>query len=114
MILSPVNPSILVKNGGSTSVPISFNREQSNIKWGNMIFTDGYGLVATFPIPEHFIFAGAWEGSINIDVVARDLRTRDDLVDLISLLFVDVAFNDLVKSGLIVKGVSSSAPTKGM
>src|SRR5258708_24489226 len=77
-----------------------------------MVFQDGYGNIKTFPTPEHFILAGAWEGSINIDIRARDLRARDDLVDLVSLLFVDVAFNDLVKSGLVIKGVSSSAPNE--
>ena len=105
-------PAIIVRHGGSTSVPISINRETSSVKWGNMVFEDGYGNIKTFPTPEHFIFAGAWEGSINIDIMARDLRARDDLVDLISLLFVDIAFNDLQKSGLIVKGVSSGAPSE--
>jgi hypothetical protein len=105
-------PALIVRHGGSASVPISINRETAGVKWGKLVFEDGYGNIKTFPTPEFFIFAGAWEGSINIDVMARDLRARDDLVDLISLLFVDVAFNDLVKSGLIVKGVSSGAPSE--
>lgn len=105
-------PAIIVRHGGSTSVPISINRETANIKWGYMVFEDGYGNIKTFPTPEHFIFAGAWEGSINIDIVARDLRARDDLVDLVSLLFVDIAYNDLVKAGLVVKGVSSGPPSE--
>lgn len=105
-------PAIIVRHGGSTSVPISINRETAGVKWGEMVFKDGYGNIKVFPTPLHFIFAGAWEGSINIDVMARDLRARDDLVDLISLLFVDIAFNDLVKSGLIVKGVASGAPSE--
>jgi hypothetical protein len=106
-------PSIVVRHGGSTSVPISFNRENANVQWGTINFEDGYGnLVATFPNPEYFIFAGAYEGSINIDINTRDLRARDDLVDLVSLLFIDIAFDDLVKSGLIVKNVSSGAPTQ--
>ena len=105
-------PAILVRHGGSTSVPLSFNRENTGIKWQPMVYEDGYGNIKTFNFPSYFIFAGFWEGSINIDVRARDLRTRDELVDLISLFFVDVGFNDLVKSGLIVKGVSSSAPSE--
>lgn len=104
-------PALLVRHGGSTSVPISFNREAYCIQWGNMVFQDGYN-IKTFPVPEHFILAGAWEGTINIDVRAKDLRTRDDLVDLVGLNFVDVAFNDLVKSGLAIKGVSSGAPSE--
>jgi hypothetical protein len=105
-------PAIIVRHGGSTSVPISINRETSVVKWGNMVFQDGYGNMKTFPIPEYFIFAGAWEGSINIDIKARDLRARDDLVDLISLLFVDIAFNDLQKAGLVVSKVTAGAPSE--
>lgn len=105
-------PAVIVRHGGSSSVPISINRETAGIKWGYMIFEDGYGNIKKFPNPEHFIFAGAWEGSINIDVLAKDLRARDDLVDLISLLFVDIAFNDLQKSGLVVKGVSAGSPSE--
>jgi hypothetical protein len=78
-----------------------------------MNFEDGYGnLIATFPVPEHFIFAGAYEGSINIEIKTRDLRARDDLVDLISLLFIDIAFDDLQKAGLIVKNVSSGTSSE--
>jgi hypothetical protein len=105
-------PALIVRHGGSSSVPISINRETAGIKWGNLVFEDSNGNIKTFPTPEHFIFAGAWEGSINIDVMTKDLRARDDLVDLISMLFVDIAFNDLVKAGLVVKGVSSGAPTE--
>lgn len=106
-------PSIVVRHGGSTSVPISFNRESDCVKWGTLNFEDGYGnLIATFPNPENFIFAGAYEGSINIDIKAKDLRTRDDLVDLVSILFIDIAFEDLKKAGLIVKNVSSGSPTE--
>lgn len=105
-------PAIIVRHGGSASVPISINRETAGVQWGDMVYEDGYGNIKTFPSPKSFIFAGAWEGSMNIDVMARDLRTRDDLVDLISLLFVDIAFNDMQRAGLIVKGVSSGAPTE--
>lgn len=103
-------PAILVRHGGSTSVPISINRETACVQWENAVFEDGYGNITTYPFPAYHIFAGAWEGSINIDIKARDLRTRDDLVDLVSILFVDIAYNDLVKSGLIVKATSVGAP----
>lgn len=105
-------PAIIVRHGGSTSVPISINRETASVQWDFMVFQDGYGNIKKFPIPVHYILAGAWEGNINIDVRARDPRARDDLADLISLLFVDIAFNDLVKAGLVVKGVSSSSPAE--
>lgn len=105
-------PAIIVRHGGSVSVPISINRETAGVQWGDMVYEDGYGNIMTFPTPKSFIFAGAWEGSMNVDIIARDLRARDDLVDLVSLLFVDIAFNDMQRAGLIVKGVSSGAPSE--
>lgn len=105
-------PAIIVKHAGSTSVPISFNRESYSTIWGEMVFEDGYGNITTFPTPEAHVFTGAWEGSFNIEIKARDLRARDDLLDLIKLLFVDIAFNDLYHAGLIIKGVSSGAPSE--
>lgn len=101
-------PAIIVKSGSFNSIPISFNRETSGVQWDNLIFQDGYGNIKTFKSPQHFIFAGAWEGAINIDVLARDMRSKDDLIDLISIRFVDIAFNELVKEGLIVLGVSTN------
>lgn len=107
-------PDVLVASGGSTSVPISFNMELSSVKWAPQAYEDGYGNVKQFSFPSYHIFAGAWEGTITIDVRARDLRTRDELVDIISLMFVNVAFYDLERAGLIVKagGVSAGAPTE--
>lgn len=105
-------PAIIVRHGGARSVPISINRETDAVHWDQMVFEDGYGNIKTFPIPTYYLFAGAWEGSITIEIMAKDLRARDDLVDLVSLLFVDVAFNDLYKSGLIVSNVSSGAPSE--
>jgi hypothetical protein len=101
-------PALIVKSGSFNSVPISFNRETSSVQWDNMIFQDGYGNIKTFKSPQYFIFAGAWEGTISVDVLSRDMRSKDDLVDLVSLRFVDIAFNELVKEGLIVLNVSTS------
>jgi len=105
-------PALIVRSGSFNSVPISFNRENSTIQWDSLIFQDGYGNIKTFKTPTHFIFAGAWEGSINVDVLSRDMRSRDDLVDLVSLRFVDIAFNELVKEGMIVTGVSTAGPSE--
>lgn len=105
-------PAILVKNAGMTSVPISINRESYTVQWGELVFEDGYGNIKSFPTPKAHIFAGAYEGSITIEVKARDLRARDDLVDLISILFIDIAFNDLYHAGLVVKNVSAGTPNE--
>lgn len=101
-------PAVIVRAGGFTSVPISFNRETGGVQWGDRVFEDGYGNIKTFKVPQYFIFAGAWEGTINVDILARDMRSKDDLTDLIALRFVDIAFNELVKEGVVVTGVSTA------
>jgi len=101
-------PAIIVKAGGMSSTPISFNREMGSIQYQDTLFVDGYGNEKLIKTPKSYIFAGSWEGTVNIDILARDPRTRDDLVDIISLQFVDIYFQELQKEGLIITGVSTS------
>ncbi len=105
-------PAIIVRHGGASYVPISLNQELNNVQYDLQVFEDGYGNVKTFRTPKYFIFAGAWEGSINIDIITRSLRSRDDLCELVSLLFMNIARRDLEKSGLAIKSVSTSAPSE--
>jgi len=105
-------PAIIVRFGGSNYVPISMNRETGSVQWDYVVYEDGYGNSKAYKVPKFFIFAGAWEGSISVDVLARDLRARDDLTELVSLLFTDIAFNDLQKEGIVIKGVSISSPSE--
>lgn len=103
-------PAILVKHGGSKSVPISFNREDSTVLWEMRPYDDGYGNVTFFKHPKSFVFAGAWEGSIVIEVFTRSLGARDDLVELVGLCFTDITFKSLQKAGVVCK---SGSPTIG-
>ena len=109
-------PALIIRHGGATSVPISFNRERANVQWDSLVFEDGYGNIKTFPTPAHYIFAGSWEGTLTIEVIARDPRTRDDLVELCSLLFTQIAADDMEKSGVGIKpsGVSAGAPSESI
>ena len=102
-------PAILVKNAGSKSVPISMSRNKGEVGWKNTTFVDGYGNSKTFSTPSHLIQAGAWEGQIAIDVETRSPRSRDELVDIISLAFVDTVFDDMKNSGVIIKSGSPNA-----
>src|SRR5271166_6801129 len=61
-------PAILVKSGGTRYVPISINREQGTIYFGEILFEDGYGNQTLVHKPQSYITAGAWEGSIIVDV----------------------------------------------
>jgi len=105
-------PAILVKNGGSKYVPISINREKGTIQYENIIYEDGYGNQSTIKRPVSFITAGAWEGSIIVDVMTRSLRSRDDLVELIAIFFSEITVDSLYDVGLVIKPPSISSPSE--
>lgn len=105
-------PAILVKTGGGKYVPISINREQDSVQYDNLIYEDGYGNQTMVRKPVSFITAGAWEGSLTIDVLTRSLRSRDDLVELVAMCFTEISFDTLVDIGIIVKPISWSSPTE--
>lgn len=106
-------PSILVKTGSVNSVPISFNRNKETVRNTVMRVVDGYGNERIFVTPSHFIFTGAWEGQINIEVSARGIRERDDLVRLSMLFFTDIRFEEFRKAGILMKRISAGAPSEG-
>ena len=105
-------PAILVKSGGTRYVPISINRNQGEIKYGERIYVDGYGNRTTVRTPEFFLTAGAWEGSIIVDVMTRSLRARDDLVELVGMCFTEIHFEDLHQIGIIIKPISVSGTSE--
>ena len=105
-------PAILVKSGGTRYVPISINRNQGEIRYQQQLFEDGYGNSTIIAKPTSFVTAGAWEGSIAIDVMTRSLRSRDDLVELVGMCFTEVHFNTLHDIGLIVKPISVSGTSE--
>lgn len=105
-------PAILVKNGGSRYVPISINRDQGGIQYESLVYEDGYGNQSIIHSPKAFITAGAWEGTVVIDVFSRSLRARDDLAELIAMCFTEVHFDTLVDVGVVVKPPVIGAPTE--
>ncbi len=106
-------PAILIRYGGGRSVPISMSRDKESLQWSNTIYTDGYGTETIISTPSHFIQCGAWEGQIIIDVETRSLQARDELIQLISLMLVDLRFEDLVNSGIVIKNLSQGSPSEG-
>ncbi len=105
-------PAILIKHGGSRYVPISINRDTAKIEYQFRIFEDENGNQTALPTPKCFVFNGAWEGSIIIDVLTRSLTSRDELVQLISIYFTQIGFESLRKAGVVVKPLNVSAPSE--
>ena len=105
-------PAILVKNGSSKYVPISFNRDKGTVKYDSILYKDGYGNQKIISRPKSFVTSGAWEGDVSIDIVTRSLRARDDLVELVAMYFTEIAFDTLYEIGIIAKPISISGPSE--
>lgn len=99
-------PAILINSGGGKYVPISINRDQGTVQYENIVFEDGYGNQTNVSRAKSFVTSGAWEGTINIDILTRSLRSRDDLVELVAMCFTEVTFDTLYDVGLIIKPLS--------
>jgi len=54
--------------------------------------------------------AGAWEGSLAIDISTRDIQARDNLISILMLMFTDWRFESLRKAGVLIK---SGQPSLG-
>ena len=105
-------PALLVRPAGARFVPISFNNEEGSVQWAAQRFVDGYGNESLVQTPSSFIKAGAWEGSVNIEIEAKSPQARDDLVDLVSIHFVELRRGQLERSGVFVKGVTQGSPSE--
>lgn len=106
-------PQILVYTGSGRDEPISFNRNKETVKYGAQLFIDGYGNQTVVTTPEAFVFAGAWTGSINIDVHTLDIYSRDEIVKFLMIFFRDIRYEEFLRAGVAIKSVSSGAPSEG-
>ena len=105
-------PAILIKGGSFKYVPISLSRNEGLIQYSTTRVVDGYGNETLISTPSHFILAGAWEGQINIDVLAGDIKGRDYIVEIIGALIEIVYFKEFQKSGVVVKPINIGAPSE--
>jgi hypothetical protein len=99
-------PAILIKSNGMKYTPISFNRNEGTIQYKKVIYDDGYGHQVEVTKPAAFVTAGAWEGSLTIDIYSRSLRACDDLSELVGMALTEIYFNVLSDAGVLVKPVS--------
>lgn len=105
-------PAILIRGGSFRYVPISFSRNKDLVQYKSVRYLDGYGNEKIFSTPQYFDMAGAWEGEVNVEVVAGDISARDDLVQLVAALIEIIHHDHLIKSGVFTKPLSISAPTE--
>jgi hypothetical protein len=106
-------PSVAITAGSFNYKPLSLNRDQFALEYKVQEFIDGYGNRVFSSIPDKFVGAGAWEGSLSIEISSRGLRERDDLIELISLYLIDLNWNNLYRAGVSIKpDLSISSPSE--
>lgn len=105
-------PALVIRNAGTRSIPISMSRDKETIQYTTVRIIDGYGNEKLFSTPSHFVQAGAWEGQITVEVVARSPRARDELTDLVCLAFVDTMYEELKLAGVVVKATNAGTPNE--
>jgi hypothetical protein len=104
-------PSILVSFSSAKHVPISMSRDVARVDYITTQYVDGYGNSKNIQVPDAFVLSGAWEGTISIDVLSRSIRERDDLIELIAILFTDLAWSDCYRAGVAIKqNISIGSP----
>jgi hypothetical protein len=101
-------PALLVRMTSAKYVPISMSRNKEVIEYEKQLVIDGHGNTREFFTPKYIDLAGAWEGTITIDVVARDILSRDNLASIVMLMFADIRFESLRKAGVLVKSGNPS------
>lgn len=105
-------PAVLVKSGSFRYVPISLNRNQYYTEYKSIEYSDGYNRKFV-SVPDKFVLAGAWEGSINIDVKSKSIQERDDIAELVAIYLNDLNWNNLSRAGVSIKpDISIGAPTE--
>ena len=105
-------PSILVRSNGTRYVPISMNRNRETVLYESTIVTDGYGNIKRFAVPSHFVFVGAWEGDISIDLHTRGIQARDEIAEIATSIFTDWYFDEFVRAGILIKSISAGSASE--
>lgn len=105
-------PALLIKSGGARYTPISMSQNRDSVVYTNTRFIDGYGNETIISTPDHFKQNGAWEGTVTIDVLTLDPHARDDLVGLISILFMNLRRQELQNAGVHIKGINAGSQTE--
>jgi len=105
-------PALLITGGSFSSKPIAMNRNKETLRYSATKVVDGYGNARIFTRPSHWVTAGAWNGSINIEVQARDILARDELVSTCKMLFEDIRHDQFIQAGMIIQKVSGGSPSE--
>lgn len=96
-------PSITVRHTSGRYFPISMNQDVTAKKYRMDLVIDGYGNRSYIKVPTHTIITGAWEQSFEIIITSESVPDREELVDVVSSMFMAVDRQQLYEAGLFIK-----------
>lgn len=106
------NPSITVKNTGTSYVPISFNRDLMSVIYTTERVVDGYGNETLIRTPQFHTLVGAWDQSIEIKITTEDEVDREEIADIVMVALQGSRYLDLQRAGVHIKSMSTGAETE--
>lgn len=101
------NPSIIVKNTGSSYKPISFNQDQGSIIYNKEVLMDGYGNKTLIRTPTSKTLVGSWDQTFEIRVIAESEVDREELADIVMVSLMSTRRKQLEIAGLFIKNIRS-------
>lgn len=106
------NPSIVVKNTGSSYSPISFNQNMFGTIYKKEVLTDGYGNQTTLSVPAYSTLVGAWDQSYEIKIVTENEIDREEISDIVQITLMGTRRMELQEAGVFIKTLSTSGETE--
>jgi hypothetical protein len=109
-------PAIIVRQTSSSYVPVSFNQNRWVVEYETQRIIDGYGNVEYIQVPSHYSYAGAWNQTFEVKVMARSLEDVVSIADVVLISLQGTYRPVLQQNGLFVRSVSAggeSAETIG-
>jgi len=101
-------PAIVIKSGGGSYKPISFNQNMTYKHRVDYIEND-YGARRAVSTPSHRVYDGRWELSFDIQIHSESYSELEELVDITSIALQYSLWNELRENGLFIKGLSIGA-----
>lgn len=94
-------PAIVIKSGGGSYKPLSFNQNMT-YKYRTDYIQNDYGAVREVKTPTHRIYAGRWELGFEVSIYSESQSELEELVDIVSLALQYVLWNELRANGLFI------------
>ena len=95
-------PAIVIKSGGGTYKPTSFNQNMT-YKYRVDYVENDYGARRAVRTPTHRVYDGRWELSFDIQIYSESYSELEELTDIVSMILQYTLWNELRANGLFIQ-----------